>query len=128
MVKTGNLFLIAMLIFSLITLAGCTESNVQSPPFSVGQFVSRATDLNYANWKNSDYNNRVLVVKNDKISVADANDLNVALPDLSDYVDWIDGNNTYVIKSDLNDLIPKIGDVNCINGDKVLGYVEGFLC
>lgn len=55
-------------------------------------------------------------------------DLNIALPDLSAYVDWVDGNNTYVIKSDLNDLIPKIGDVNCINGDKVLGYVEGFSC
>lgn len=128
MVKTGNLFLILILAFSLITLAGCTESNIQVPPFTTGQFVSRATDLNYSSWKNSDYNNMVLVFKNDKISVADANDLNVALPDLSDYVDWIDGNNTYVIKSDLNDLIPKIGDVNCINGDKVLGYVEGYSC
>ncbi len=128
MVKTGNLFLIIILAFSLIVLAGCTSSNVQTPPFTTSQFVSRATDLNYIDWKNSDYNNMVLVFKNDKISVADANDLNVALPDMLAYVSWVDGNNVYVIKSDLNDLIPKIGDVNCSNGDKVIGYVEGFSC
>ncbi len=128
MVKTGNLFLIIILAFSLIALAGCTSSNVPSPPFSTSQFVSRATDLNYIDWKNSDYNNMVLVFKNDKISVADANDLNVALPDMLDYVSWVDGNNVYVIKSDLNNLIPKIGDVNCSNGDKVIGFVEGYTC
>jgi hypothetical protein len=126
--KPFRLIILFALLTSFFTLFGCLESNIQTPPFSTSQFVSRATDLNYANWKNSDYNNMVLVFKNDKISVADANDLNVALPDLSSYVDWVDGNNTYVIKSDLNDLIPKIGDVNCINGDKVLGYVEGFSC
>ena len=128
MVKTGNLFLIIILAFSLITLAGCTETNVQTPPFTTSQFVSRATDLNYIDWKNSDYNNMVLVFKNDKISVADANDLNVALPDMLAYVSWVDGNNVYVIKSDLNNLIPKIGDVNCSNGDKVIGFVEGYTC
>jgi|GEM_PF-5300118 len=125
MVKTGNLFLIALLAFSLITLAGCTSSNVQSPPFSTSQFVSRATDLNYIDWKNSDYNNMVLVFKNDKISVADANDLNVALPDLTAYVTWVDGNSTYAYKDDVGS---KIGDVNCGNGDKVIGFVEGFSC
>jgi len=128
MVKTGNLFLIIILAFSLIVLAGCTSSNVQTPPFTTSQFVSRATDLNYSNWLNGDYNNMVLVFDGNKISVADANDLNVALPDMLAYVSWVDGNNVYVIKSDLNNLIPKIGDVNCGNGDKVIGFVEGFSC
>ena len=92
MVKTGNLFLIIILAFSLIALAGCTETNIQTPPFTTSQFVSRATDLNYIDWKNSDYNNMVLVFKNDKISVADANDLNVALPDLSNLVPYTGAN------------------------------------
>ena len=125
MVKTGNLFLIIILAFSLIALAGCTETNIQTPPFTTSQFVSRATDLNYIDWKNSDYNNMVLVFKNDKISVADANDLNVALPDMLAYVSWVDGNSTYAYKSDVGS---KIGDVNCSNGDKVIGFVEGFSC
>ena len=125
MVKTGNLFLIIILAFSLIALAGCTETNIQTPPFTTSQFVSRATDLNYSNWLNGDYNNMVLVFDGNKISVADANDLNVALPDMLDYVSWVDGNSTYAYK---NDVGSKIGDVNCGNGDKVIGFVEGFSC
>ena len=125
MVKTGNLFLIIILAFSLIALAGCTETNIQTPPFTTSQFVSRATDLNYSNWLNGDYNNMVLVFDGNKISVADANDLNVALPDMLDYVSWVDGNSTYAYKDDVGS---KIGDVNCSNGDKVIGFVEGFSC
>jgi hypothetical protein len=86
--KPFRLIILFALLTSFFTLFGCLESNIQVPPFSTGQFVSRATDLNYANWKNSDYNNMVLVFKNDKISVADANDLNVALPDLSGFVPY----------------------------------------
>jgi hypothetical protein len=125
MVKTGNLFLIIILAFSLIALAGCTETNIQTPPFTTSQFVSRATDLNYSNWLNGDYNNMVLVFDGNKISVADANDLNVALPDMLAYVSWVDGNSTYAYK---NDVGSKIGDVNCSNGDKVIGFVEGYTC
>lgn len=106
----------------------CVAIFANSIPFTEPQFYSQVTDLNYSSVLNGDNNNQILIIKDNKISVADANDLNIALPDLSAYVDWVDGNNTYVIKSDLNDLIPKIGDVNCINGDKVLGYVEGFSC
>lgn len=92
MVKTGNLFLIIILAFSLIALAGCTETNIQTPPFTTSQFVSRATDLNYSNWLNGDYNNMVLVFDGNKISVADANDLNVALPDLSNLIPYTGAN------------------------------------
>lgn len=125
MVKTGDLFLIAILIFSSFTLMGCTSSNVPSPPFSTSQFYSQVTDLNYSSVLNGDNNNQILIIKGTKVSVADANDLNVALPDLSAYVDWVDGNSTYAYKSDVGS---KIGDVNCSNGDKVIGFVEGFSC
>jgi hypothetical protein len=115
MVKTGNLFLIIILAFSLIALAGCTETNIQTPPFTTSQFVSRATDLNYSNWLNGDYNNMVLVFDGNKISVADANDLNVALPDMLDYVSWVDGNSTYAYKSDVSNLVPYTGASKNIN-------------
>lgn len=111
----GILFLIAgIFLFSgcITEISDADDTNINSP--TTGQLLTYENGI----WINKDFNTF-------DINVAD---LNVALPDLSDYVDWVDGNNTYVIKSDLNDLIPKIGDINCINGDKVLGYVEGFSC
>jgi len=68
---------------------GCTtEQNTLTPPFTTSQFVRQVTDLNYTDWKAGDYNNMVLVFDGNKISVADANDLNVALPDLTGFVPY----------------------------------------
>jgi hypothetical protein len=121
--KPFRLIILFALLTSFFTLFGCLESNIQTPPFSTSQFVSRATDLNYANWKNSDYNNMVLVFKNDKISVADANDLNIALPDLSAYVKYKQAS------QDLNINGFDLLDVNNIifnNGQEVqTGYIGG---
>ena len=82
------LFFILVLVALLLT-PGCLEgNNTITPPFTTGQFVNKATDLNYTDWKNGDYNNMVLVFDGNKISVADANDLNVVLPDLTGFVPY----------------------------------------
>jgi len=71
------LFFILVLVALLLT-PGCLESNnTLTPPFTTSQFVNKATDLNYTDWKDGDYNNMVLVFDGNKISVADASDLNV---------------------------------------------------
>jgi hypothetical protein len=81
--------LFILILVALLLTPGCLSDNdTITPPFTTGQFVAKATDLNYVDWKQGDYNNMVLVFDGNKISVADANDLNVALPDLSGYVPY----------------------------------------
>lgn len=85
--KYNPLILFCLLALSTLLTFGCLESNnTITPPFSTSQFVRQATDLNYTDWKNNDYNNMVLVFDGNKISVADANALDIALPDLSAFV------------------------------------------
>lgn len=110
---------------TFIVAIACVLLFTNAIPFTESQFYSQVTDLNYSSILNGDNNNQILIIKGTKVSTADANDLNVALPDLSAYVNWVDGNSTYAYK---NDVGSKIGDVNCGNGDKVIGFVEGFSC
>lgn len=111
-------------IIFIITIS-CVLVFTNTTPFTESQFYSQVTDLNYTKVNHNDYNTMLLILDGNKISVADVNDLNVALPDLSPYVKWVDGNSTYAYKDDVGS---KIGDINCLNGDKVIGFVEGYSC
>lgn len=82
------LFFILILVALLLTLGCIEDNNTITPPFTTNQFVRQATDLNYTLWKAGDYNNMVLVFDGNKISVADANTLDIALPDLSGFVPY----------------------------------------
>jgi hypothetical protein len=66
----------------------CVAIFANSIPFTASQFYSQVTDLNYSSVLNGDNNNQILIIKDNKISVADVNDLNVALPDLSGFVPY----------------------------------------
>jgi hypothetical protein len=82
MVKISNLFLIIILAFSLITLLGCVEQDTQIPglPYTTGQLINRSTDLDLNTFFLGGYDGMLVVVDGNKLSVADTNDLNIALP------------------------------------------------
>ena len=48
--------LILILLTLTLSLMGCTESNIPSPPYSTSQFINRSTDLNYSDLVNASGN------------------------------------------------------------------------
>jgi len=93
-----------MLILSLTLLTlGCTESNIVSPPFTKNSFYSKVTDLNVLKVNVGDYNNFLAGWNaNGDLTAFDVNDLNIALPDLSNYYTKVDSNNLFAMKTDVN--------------------------
>ncbi len=65
--------LILLLIFCFLIL-GCTQPNTIGVPYTTSQFISQSTDINYFDFFDGNYDNKILKVDGNKFEFYSINE------------------------------------------------------
>jgi len=133
-----KILLLILILFCSLFLFGCT-TNTPGTPYTTSQLINRSTDLNYTSFLNGDYNGLCLRVDNNVLTAGSCGDSNSVI-DLNDYVPYTGADNDVdlgVYNLDTNFVYANVvwtdqnrgyGIMYCIDGNIVLGFIEGFSC